>query len=89
MLAYAGTRPTGERDPLSTAAAVQILLMSAYEVGLGAVWTDGILFKEQEINEYVGLEGKKLVCAVPVGVPDETPRTPPRRTDRIKWMGFD
>ncbi|MBN1548965.1 MAG: nitroreductase family protein [Syntrophaceae bacterium] len=89
ILAYAGTRPTGESDPLSTAAAVQILLLSAYEMGLGAVWTDGILFKEKEINEYVGLSGKKLVCAVPVGIPDEAPRTPPRRTDRIKWLGFD
>ena len=89
VLAYAGTRPTGESDPMSTAAAVQILLMSAYEAGLGAVWTDGILFKEHEINEYVGLEGKTFVCAGPIGIPDEAPRTPPRRSDRIKWMGFD
>jgi len=89
ILAYAGTRPTGESDPMSTAAAVQILLLSAYEAGLGAVWTDGILFREKEINQYVGLEGKKLVCAVPIGVPDETPRTPPRREGRIKWMGFE
>ena len=54
-----------------------------------AVWTDGILFKEKEINEYVGLTGKRLVCAVPVGVPDEMPKTNPRRRGRIKWMGFD
>jgi nitroreductase len=89
ILAYAGTRPTGECDPMGTAAAVQILLLSAYEAGLGAVWTDGILYKEKEINKFVGFEGKKLVCAVPIGIPDEIPRTPPRRSDRIKWMGFD
>lgn len=60
VLAYAGTRPTGESDPMSTAAAVQILLMSAYEAGLGAVWTDGILFKEKEINEYVGFGREEI-----------------------------
>ncbi len=89
VLAYAGTRPTGESDAASTASAVQVLLLSAYEAGLGGVWTDGILAREKEINAYVGVEGKKLVCAVPIGVPGEAPRTPPRREGRVKWVGFD
>ena len=88
ILAYAGKGPSGDWDTHSTALAVQNLLLTAYAEGLGAVWTDGILVKEAEINALMGIEGKKLVAVVPVGYPDEVPRVPPRREGRVQWVGF-
>jgi nitroreductase len=88
ILAYAGKGPTGQWDTHSTALAVQNLLLAAHAEGLGAVWTDGILIKEAEINALMGIEGKKLVAALPVGYPDEIPRVPPRREGRVQWVGF-
>ena len=88
IMAYAGKGPSGQWDTHSTALAVHNLLLAAHAEGLGAVWTDGILIKEAEINAALGIEGRKLVAAVPVGYPDETPRVPPRREGRVQWVGF-
>lgn len=88
IFAYAGKLPGGDWDLLSTAVAVQNLLLAAHAAGLGATWTDGILGKEKEINAALGVEGKKLVCVVPVGYPGEEPKTPPRREGRVEWIGF-
>lgn len=88
ILAYAGKSPTGTWDTHSTAVAVQNLLLAAHAEGLGAVWTDGVLAKEDEINSLLGIEGRKLVTVVPVGYPDEIPRVPPRREGRVEWIGF-
>jgi nitroreductase len=88
ILAYAGKGPSGQWDTNSTAVALQNLLLAAHAEGLGAVWTDGILVKEAEINTLMGIEGKKLVAVVPVGYPDEIPRVPPRREGRVQWIGF-
>jgi len=88
ILGYAGKSGSGNWDTHSTALALQNLLLAAYAEGLGAVWTDGILVKESEINALMGVEGRKLVAVVPVGYPDEVPRTPPRREGRIQWVGF-
>ena len=88
IMAYAGKGPSGQWDTNSTALAVQNLLLAAHAEGLGAVWTDGILIKEAEINAALGIQGRKLVAAVPVGYPDEIPRVPPRREGRVQWVGF-
>ncbi|MBW2085466.1 MAG: nitroreductase family protein [Deltaproteobacteria bacterium] len=88
IFAYAGKLPNGDWDTHSTAVAVQNLLLAAYVAGLGATWTDGVMGKEKEINDALGIEDKKLVCVVPVGEPDEEPRVPPRREDRVEWIGF-
>jgi len=88
IFAYAGKGPSGDWDTNSTAVAVQNLLLAAYEAGLGATWTDGVMRKEQEINEALGITDKKLVCVLPIGYPDEVPRVPPRRPDRVQWVGF-
>lgn len=88
ILAYAGKLPSGEWATHSTAVAVQNLLLAAYEAGLGASWTDAVLVKEPEINEVVEVHDLKLVSVVPVGYPDEVPRVPPRRKDRVRWIGF-
>jgi nitroreductase len=89
IFAYGGKSPDGKSfDTHSTAVAVQNLQLAAYEAGLGCTWTDGIMGKEADINKALGIEDKKLVCVLPIGYPDEAPRVPPRRDDRIEWIGF-
>lgn len=88
ILGYAGKTAGGQWDTHSTAAAIQNLLLAAHAEGLGAVWTDGILVKEEEINALMGIEGKKLVAVVPLGIPDEVPKIPPRKEGRVQWIGF-
>jgi nitroreductase len=88
ILAYAGKSPAGQWDTPSTAVALQNLLLAAHAAGLGTVWTDGVLSKEAEINALLKIEGRKLVAVVPVGYPDEIPRLPPRKEDRVQWVGF-
>jgi nitroreductase len=88
IAAYAGKSASGQWDTHSTAVALQNLFLAAHAEGLGTVWTDGILVKEPEINAVLGIEGRKLVAVVPLGYPDEVPRTPPRREGRVQWVGF-
>jgi len=89
IFAYCGKGPDGKTwDTNSTAVAVQNLQLAVYEAGLGSTWTDGILGKEKEINEALGIKDKKLACVLPVGYPDEVPRVPPRREGRVEWLGF-
>ena len=88
ILAYAGSSPGGGFDTNSTAVAVQNLQLAIHEAGLGSTWTDGIMGEEEAINQAVGVTDKKLLCVLPVGVPDEVPRVPPRQEGRIEWVGF-
>ena len=89
IFAYCGKSPDGQNwDTNSTAVAVQNLLLAVYEAGLGATWTDGIRSREKEINEALGIDDKQLLCVLPIGYPDETPRVPPRREGRVEWVGF-
>jgi nitroreductase len=89
IAAYGGRFPTGKEDPYSVSLAVQNLLLAAHDAGLGAVWADAaVFFKEKEINELMGMEGRKLVCLIPVGYPAESPKAPPRKEGRVRWDGF-
>ncbi len=89
ILAYGGKFPNGKEDPYSVSLAVQNLLLAVHEAGLGAVWADAaVFFKEKAINAFMGVEGRKLVCLIPVGYPDESPKAPPRREDRVQWIVF-
>lgn len=88
IFAYCGKSAGGQSwDTNSTAVAVQNLLLAAYEAGLGATWTDGIMGKEAEINKALGVEDKKLLCVLPIGYPDEVPRVPPRKEGKVTWIG--
>jgi nitroreductase len=87
VLAYGGHFPMGPADPYSVSLAVQNLLLAAHDSGLGAVWADAaVFFKEKEINALMGMEGRKLVCLIPIGYPDETPRATPRMEGRVLWV---
>jgi len=87
VLVYAGHFPAGDADPYSASLAVQNLLLAAHDAGLGAVWADAAVFyKEKEINELMGMTGRKLLCLVPLGYPDEVPRAAPRQEGRVQWL---
>jgi nitroreductase len=87
ICAYGGRFPMGMEDPYSVSLAVQNLLLAAHDSGLGAVWADAaVFFKEKEISALMGMEGRKLVCLIPVGYPAETPKAPPRREGRVQWL---
>jgi nitroreductase len=89
ILAYGGKFPGGDEDLHSVSLAVQNILLAVHDAGLGAVWADAAVFhREKEINKLMGIEGRKLVCLIPVGYPDETPKAPPRRDGRVQWIGF-
>ncbi|MHB8126671.1 MAG: nitroreductase family protein [Desulfitobacteriaceae bacterium] len=71
----------------SCAAAIQNLLLAAHIEGLGACWMTGPLWIEDEILTYLGrLENSRLVAAIPIGYPDQSPPVPPRKHETIHWM---
>ncbi|MBF0105860.1 MAG: nitroreductase family protein [Deltaproteobacteria bacterium] len=66
-----------------TAAAVQNLLLAVHAMGYGAVWI-GVV-KEKEIAACLGLpENERPVALIPVGLADESPAFPGRKSlDKI------
>jgi nitroreductase len=44
---------------------------------------------EEEINAFLGMEGRELVSIVPLGYPDQSPPAPPRKENVVRWVGFD
>ena len=70
----------------TVAAAVQNLLLAAYNEGLGACWTTGAIYLGEDIREHLGLEDKELVALVPLGYPAEEAhrRSWPQQVD---WRG--
>ncbi len=71
----------------SSAAAIQNMLLAAHLEGLGTCWMTGPLWVEDEILNYLGRqEDSRLVAAIPIGYPDQTPPVPPRKHETIHWM---
>ena len=69
----------------SSSAALQNFLLLAHEAGLGACWMTGPLWVEQAILSYLGYPDWGLVGITPVGWPDQSPPTPPRKHETIEW----
>lgn len=72
----------------NVAAAIQNLLLVAYAEGLGSCWMTGPVTVAEEISRFLGVDDMTLVAVIPLGYPDETPRIPPRRPDRVVYQGF-
>ena len=72
----------------NVAAAIQNLLLVAHARGLGACWMTGPVHVADQINRFLGIENMTLVAIIPIGYPDETPKVPPRRPDRVIYQGF-
>ena len=65
----------------SVSAAIMNLLLAAHALGLGACWMTGPLLAALELETLLGIpSGWSLSAVVPVGVPDERPPAPARRT---------
>ncbi|RJQ29160.1 MAG: nitroreductase family protein [Peptococcaceae bacterium] len=74
---------------LSAAALAQNILLLACARGLGTCWMTGPKYVEAEINEMLGVKEKELIAAVPLGYPAQEPPAPPRKGDKIRWVGFE
>ncbi|MTV50746.1 NAD(P)H-flavin oxidoreductase [Heliobacillus mobilis] len=72
----------------SVAAAIQNILLSAHEAGLGTCWMTGPLHVAEEISELLGVTNKELVGVITLGYPDQSPPSPPRKPGRVDWIGF-
>ena len=72
----------------NVAAAIQNLLLVAHAKGLGTCWMTGPLYVADQLNRFLGVEDMTLVAIIPMGYPDETPKVPPRRPDRVIYQGF-
>ncbi|MBW2035961.1 MAG: nitroreductase family protein [Deltaproteobacteria bacterium] len=90
ILAY--FEPTREREETSiqtVAAAIQNLLLAAHAEGLGTCWMTGPVHVADQINEFLDIRDKTLVAIIPIGYPDESPRAPKRKPDRVVYQGFE
>lgn len=66
---------------MSVSMAVQNLLLSATEQGLGSCVMTGPLLASEALSDYLGVpEGWALLCLVCVGYPDETPQPLRKKT---------
>jgi nitroreductase len=73
----------------NVAAAIQNLLLVAYAEGLGSCWMTGPVTVSEEISRFLGVKDMTLVAVIPMGYPDEIPKVPPRRTERVVYQGFE
>ena len=60
-------------DIQSVSAAIQNMLLKAYDIGLGSLWICDILYVEKEVNEYLETE-MQLVASIAIGHPASDPR---------------
>lgn len=72
----------------SVTMACQNLLLACHAEGLGATFMSSPEEVEDEINEFMGIKGMKLVGAIPLGYSDPSYRAIayPRKEGRIFWV---
>ncbi|MEM0054050.1 MAG: nitroreductase family protein [Nitrososphaeria archaeon] len=62
---------------LGLGAAIENLLLSAVNMGLGACWVSG--FRPDELSKVLGLpKGSEPISIIPIGYPKEIPEAPPK-----------
>lgn len=75
---------------LEAAAAVGYnIALLAHDRGLATCWMTGPTFVEEQINQFLKISGKELVCLMPLGYPDQSPKAPPRKGDPIRWVDVE
>ncbi len=72
----------------NVAAVIQNMLLVAHAEGLGTCWMTGPVYVTNQIDRFLGVTNMTLVAIIPLGYPDETPKVPPRRPDRVVYEGF-
>ena len=89
-----------EKDPWvsknnisDSAAAIENLLLAAWDKGLGTCWMTGPLKGRGDmIAAFLGVPpDRELVAIVTLGYPDHQPPMPPKKDVALKtrWLGFD
>lgn len=73
---------------MSAAALIQNLLLLSQARGLGTCWMTGPKYVEDPINQFLGVQDKELLSVIPIGYPAQSPPVPPRKGDKIRWVGF-
>lgn len=79
-------------DRYAVGAAVQNVLLSAHDQGLGAFWRTGPATEEKVVKDFLGLKhGEEIAGFVYLGYPMEEavsaqPRSRPSAADRISWL---
>ncbi len=61
-------------DSLSVGAAIENMLIAAYDLGIGSLWVGNTFFAYNELINYIGEKGQ-LLCAVCFGYAAEVPKT--------------
>ncbi|HEY5997763.1 MAG TPA: nitroreductase family protein [bacterium] len=85
------TEPTEDGpfvDLQAGAAAVENALLACVDEGLQGCWMTAPVRFADEIAALLDAHGLDLVAVVPVGYPARQAPEPPRRPDRITWVGF-
>jgi coenzyme F420-0:L-glutamate ligase / coenzyme F420-1:gamma-L-glutamate ligase len=73
----------------SVSAAIMNLLLAVHALGLGACWMTGPLLAAAELESYLGIpSGSRLAAVIPVGVADECPSAPTRRSSSHLLVRF-
>jgi nitroreductase len=91
-----------EKDPWvwknnisDSAAAIENLLLAAWDKGLGTCWMTGPLKAKTQADALAAFLGvppdRELVAIVPLGYPDHQPSIPPKKeiAQKTKWIGFE
>ena len=86
--------PWTSRNNISdSAAAIQNLLLAAWDKGLGTCWMTGPLkARAAAIAAFLTIPpDRELVAIVTLGYPDHQPLMPPKKdvVQKIRWIGFD
>lgn len=70
----------------SVGAAIENMVLTATELGLGSLWICDTFFAQRELCDWLHAEGE-LYAAVAIGYPDESPAARPRNcfSDVVSW----
>ena len=74
-------------DVQGISAAIQNLCLAATDLGMGSLWIADVFYAHDEITEWLGGPEERLVAALTIGHPGETPQARPRRSveDSTLW----
>jgi nitroreductase len=74
-------------DIQSIGAAIQNMLLAAYDVGIGSLWIGHVFTAYEEICEWLGEQGE-MIAAVSFGYAAETPDAKPRKplSEVVRWL---
>jgi nitroreductase len=77
MVWNGGARGWSSEDH-SVAAAIQNMLLRAYDLGLGSLWIADVFYAMEVITKYAGVPWK-MVAAVAIGYTETVGRVPPKK----------